>query len=162
MHFFMNLMIRDRNFVCAVLLLIGVALVASTMTPNMVLAERISFAMQNVTTSSASELVEGQFQVANILPARDDGKFYVGQITYTSSAPVEVNVLQPPVNVTGAQPVMVPGLNGSITALDFGEPQHFNSVSFAGSEVILLHRSSEPFTASYTAAGEAVDPEPLP
>jgi len=162
MYFFINLMNRDRKFAYAVLPLIGIALAASAVAPNMVLAERIPFAMQNVTTSSASELVEGLFQVANILPARDDGKFYVGQITYTSSAPVEVNVLQPPVNVTGAQPVMVPGLNGSITALDFDEPKHFNSVSFVGSEVVLLYRSSEPFTASYSVEGEAVDPEPLP
>lgn len=63
--------------------------------------------------------------------------------------------------MSGPQPVSVPGLNGSISALDFDEPKHFNSVDFAGSEVILLHRSSEPFTASYSVVGEAVDPEPL-
>ncbi len=152
-----------QNFIHILVPLVGLSLVASSiLTPSMVLAERIPFAMQNVTTSSPSELVEGLFQVARILPERDDGKFYVGQVTYTSSAPVEVNVLQPPVNVSGPQPVMVPGLNGSITALDFDEPKHFNSVNFVGSEVVLLYRSSEQFTASYSVAGEAVDPEPLP
>ncbi len=128
----------------------------------MVFAERIPFAIQNVTQSSPSELVEGLFRVATWLPQRDDGKFYQGELTYTSSSPVEVNVLQPQAaNMSGPQPVSVPGLNGSISPLDSGEPTHFNNVDFSGSEVILLHRSSEPFTASYSAVGEVLDPEPL-
>ncbi|MGH9974629.1 MAG: hypothetical protein ACRD8Z_02170 [Nitrososphaeraceae archaeon] len=155
-------MFDDKSFIYTVIPLTGLLLVASTMTPSLVLAERIPFAIQNVTQSTPSELVEGMFQVANLLPLRDDGKFYVGQLTYTSSAPVEVNVLQPTAaNVSGPQPVSVPGLNGSITALDFDEPKHFNSVAFTGSEIVLLYRSSEPFSASYSVVGEAVDPEPL-
>ena len=103
------------------------------------------------------------FQIAVLLPQRDDGKFYNGQLTYTSSSPVEVEVLQPvATNVSGAQPVTVPGLNASIASLDFDEPKRFNSVAFTGSQVILLHRSPEPFTVSYSIVGEVLDPEPLP
>ncbi len=158
-------MIQNRRFVYVALPLIGVvlAVAANTSTPNAVYAERIPFAVQNVTQSTPGELVEGLFQIAVLLPQRDDGKFYTGQLTYTSSSPVEVEILQPvAANVSGAQPVTVPGLNASIASLDFDEPKRFNSVSFTGSQVILLHRSSEPFTVSYSVAGELLDAEPLP
>jgi hypothetical protein len=135
----------------------------NTLTPSAVYAERIPFAIQNSTQSTPGELVEGLFQIAVLLPQRDDGKFYSAQLTYTSSSPVEVEVLQPAAaNVSGAQPTSLPGLNASIASLDFDEPKRFNSVTFTGSQVILLHRSPEPFTVSYSIVGEALDPEPLP
>jgi hypothetical protein len=103
------------------------------------------------------------FQIAVLLPQIDDGKFYNGQLTYTSSSPVEVEVLQPvATNVSGAQPSSLPGLNASIASLDFDEPKRLNSVVFTGSQLILLHSSPEPFTVSYSIVGEVLDPEPLP
>lgn len=156
-------MIQNKTFMYIVLSLIGFALVGTNMlTPSVVFAERIPFAIQNVTQSTSAELVDGLFQIAILLPQRDDGKFYTGQLTYTSSHEVEVNVFQPPVaNTSEARPVMVPGLNASISILEFQEPKNSNSVPFAGSAAILVHRSSQPFTASFSVVGELVDPEPL-
>jgi hypothetical protein len=152
----------DRRFIYVVLPLIGLALLANALMPNIALAERIPFAIQNVTTSSPSDLIGGLYHVVTLLPQRDDGKFYHGVVTYTSSDPVEVNVLEPLVeNASTRQPVTVPGLNASIAALGFQEPEYFNSVPFAGSEVVLIHRHTEPFTAAYSIVGELVDPEPL-
>ena len=159
-------MIQNRIFLYIALPLIGVVLgvAVNISTPGAVYAERIPFAIQNTTQSTSAELVDGLFQVAVLLPQRDDGKFYNGQITFTASVPVEVNILQPAVvgNTTGAEPLSVPGLNGTITALDFDEPKRFNSVAFTGSEVILMQRSNQPFSVSYSIVGEALDPEPLP
>ena len=132
-------------------------------TPRAVYAERIPFAIENVTQSSPAELVDGLYQIAVLLPEREDGKFYHGQLTYTSSHPVEVEVPQPPVgNASGAEPLNIPGLNATIASLDLDEPKHFDSVSFVGTELVLLHRSTQPFTVSYSIVGEALDPEPLP
>jgi hypothetical protein len=157
-----------RNKLFIVPTLAGLLLAAATATiiisePMNVFAERVPFAIQNVTQSSPAELVDGLFQIGVLLPQRDDGKFYHGVVTYSSSHAVEVNVLQPPIeNASTVQPITVPGLNASISALDFQEPSNFNTVPFAGSEVILIHRSSQPFTAAYSIVGELVDPEPLP
>jgi hypothetical protein len=65
------------------------------------------------------------FQVAVLLPQRDDDKFCTGQLTYTSSIPVEVTVLELPLTNETAetQPLSVPGLNASIAALAAGEPR---------------------------------------
>jgi hypothetical protein len=83
-------------------------------------------------------------------------------VTYSSSHAVEVNILQSAAsNASTVQPVTVPGLNATISALGLDELQNFNSVPFAGPEVVLIHRSSQPFTASYSIVGETVDPEPL-
>jgi hypothetical protein len=154
-------MFENKKF-SAALFLIGIAIVSGGLIPNIAFAERVPFAIQNVSQSSPAELVDGLFQLAVLLPQRDDGKFYHGIVTYSSSHAVEVNVLQPAAgNQSSAQPVTVPGLNATISALDFQEPQNFNSVPFAGSEVVLIHRSSQPFTASYSIVGEMVDPEPL-
>jgi hypothetical protein len=153
----------QQNNVYVVAALVGVLLAAIFTLPlQSASAERIPFAFQNVTQSVPADLVEGVFHIAIVLPEREDGKFYHGEITYTSSHALEVNVLQPPVeNETIPRPVSVPGLNASITALGFQEPSNFNTVPFVGSEVTLLHRSSQPFTASYSIVGEMVDPEPL-
>jgi hypothetical protein len=109
-------------------------------------------------------VVEGLFQVAVLLPQRDDDKFYTGQLTYTSSIPVEVTVLELPLTNETAetQPLSVPGLNASIAALAAGEPRNFGSVAFIGSELALVYRGMQPFTVSYGVVGEVVDPEPLP
>jgi hypothetical protein len=154
-------MIENSKYTIA-LLLGGIAIISGGLTPSIVFGERVPFAIQNVTQSSPADLVDGLFQLAVLLPQRDDGKFYHGIVTYSSSHAVEVNVLQPPAeNQSSARPITVPGLNASISALGFQDPMNFNSVPFAGSEVVLIHRSSQPFTASYSIVGETVDPEPL-
>ena len=158
-------MIQNRRFIYVTLSLVRVVLpvAANISTPSAVYAERIPFAIQNVTQSTPADLAGGLFQIATVLPQREDGKFYNGQITFTASVPVEVNILQPTVgNVSGAQPLSVQGLNATIASLYFGEPRQFNSLTFTGSEVTLIHRSPQPFIVSYSVVGEALDPEPLP
>jgi hypothetical protein len=164
-------MIQSRRIIYFVLPLIGFVLVAaSTLTPNIAYAERIPFAIRNVTQSSSTAVFEGMYQVAVLLPQRDDGKFYTGQLTYTASAPVEVAVLEVSAanatggaaNATGGQSLSGPGLNASLAAFFTSEPRQFNTVSFAGSELALVYRGTQPFTVSYAVVGETLDPEPLP
>jgi hypothetical protein len=164
-------MIQSRRTIYFVLPLIGFVLVAaSTLTPNIAYAERIPFAIRNVTQSSSTAVFEGMYQVAVLLPQRDDGKFYTGQLTYTASAPVEVAVLAVSAanatggaaNATGGQSLSGPGLNASLAAFFTSEPRQFNTVSFAGSELALVYRGTQPFTVSYAVVGETLDPEPLP
>jgi len=157
-------MIQRQKLIYMALPLFDFVLVAAnTLTPIIAYAERIPFAIRNVTRSTPSQVVEGLFQVAVLLPQRDDGKFYTGQLSYTSSRPVEVTLLElPPTNETETQPLSVPGLNASIAALAAGEPRNFGSVAFTGSELALVYRGQQPFTVSYGVVGEVVDPEPLP
>jgi hypothetical protein len=78
------------------------------------------------------------YQIAILLPEREYGKFYHGQLTYTASLPIEVEVPQPAAaNVSGAQPVSIPGLNATVASLSIGEPKYFDSLSFVGTEVVL-------------------------
>lgn len=135
-----------------------------SMTPNMVYAERIPFAVQNVTQSVPVPGFEQYFQIAPILPPRDDGKFFTGELSYTTNVPVEFTALQPlnePMQ-THLSPVNVPGLNYTISAPAPEEARTTDSVSFTSSGAVLLHRSPQPFTVSYSVSGELLDPQPLP
>ena len=135
-----------------------------SMTPNMVYAERIPFAVQNVTQSVPVPGFEQYFQIAPILPPRDDGKFFTGELSYTTNVPVEFTALQPLNETTQTQlsPVNVPGLNYTVSAPAPEEARTTDSVSFTSSGAVLLHRSPQPFTVSYSVSGELLDPQPLP
>ena len=160
----LDYMIQSRKPIYVALPLFGFVLVAAnTLTPNIAYAERIPFAIRNVTQSSSTSTLEGLYQVAVLLPQRNDGKFYNGQLTYTSSRPVSVAVLEvSSANATGGQSLSGPGLNASIAALATNEPRLFNTVTFTGSELALVYRGTQPFTVSYAVVGEALDPEPIP
>lgn len=143
----------------------GLIVIAAGLAPNGAFAERIPFAIQNVTQSVpvSTPGLEQYLQIATILPPRDDGKFYTGQLTYSSDSPVEVSILQPrnaTIQVEGS-PIAVEGLNATISHPNFLEPNLFDSTSFTGSQVSLLQRSPGNFTVSYSVVGELVDPEPL-
>jgi hypothetical protein len=144
----------------------ALAVLAITLTPNAVFASRTPFVVQNVSESQPIQIVAGTLQGIYVLPLRDDGKVYVGEITYTASLPVEVNVLQPKDESITTQaagiPLTVEGGNATVSILGTLGGKHSDSLSFVGSSVLLLHRSTEPFTASYSVVGELADPEPLP
>ncbi|HZD34627.1 MAG TPA: hypothetical protein VE130_05440 [Nitrososphaeraceae archaeon] len=131
-------------------------------------AERIPFAMQSTAASEPdmiTKMHEQAHQAVQVLPKRDDGKFYTGTLTYVASIPVEVVVLQP-LNQTVIQnatttPFTQPGLNSTIALFHQLQGALYDTIDFSGSEVFFHSRSPEPFTVSYSVVGEAVDPEPL-
>jgi hypothetical protein len=59
-------------------------------------------------------------------------------------------------------PVNVPGLNYTVSAPVPEEARTTDSVSFTSSGVVLLHRSPQPFTVSYSVSGQLLNPQPLP
>jgi hypothetical protein len=149
----------------------GLIVLAAGLTPNAAFAERIPFVIQNETQSIPAPLgFEQYFQLAILLPPRNDSKIYSGTLTYTSSLPVEVNILQPKKNETLSSssqglvspPFTVPGLNYSLSVPNILQPQSFDTVQFVGSSVSLLQRSPQPFSVSYSIDGELLDPQPLP
>jgi hypothetical protein len=132
--------------------------------PNIAYAERIPFAIQNVTQSVPLPGFEESFQIAPILPPRQDGKFYSGELSYTTNVPVEFTALQLLNETMQSQgfPVNVPGLNYTVSAPSPEEARTTDNVAFASSGVVLMHRSPQPFTVSYSISGELLDPQPLP
>ena len=100
------------------------------------------------------------------LPIRDDGKVYTGQVTFTASKPIEVEVIhiyrpdQPPDEVHGEPPTAV--INGTTITYSHltgmidnniitGDvPTASGTFEFTGSGLVFHKRSSEPFTVTYT------------
>ena len=100
------------------------------------------------------------------LPIRDDGKIYTGQVTFTASKPIEVEVLhiyrpdQPPDELHGEPPTAV--INGTTITYSHltgiidnniitGDvPTASGTFEFTGSGLAFHKRSSEPFTVTYT------------
>ncbi|MDQ3888690.1 MAG: hypothetical protein M3251_05400 [Thermoproteota archaeon] len=100
------------------------------------------------------------------LPIRDDGKIYTGQVTFTASKPIEVEVIhiyrpdQPPDEAHGQPPTAV--INGTTISYSHltgivdnniitGDvPTASGTFDFTGSGLVFHKRSSEPFTVTYT------------
>jgi hypothetical protein len=120
--------------------------------------------VQNVTQSIPVPGFEESFQIAPILPPREDGRFYTGMLSYTTNVPVEFTTLHPLNQTTQPQgfPVNIPGLNYTVSAPAPQNAETSDSRSFAASGVVLLYRNPTPFTVSYSLDGELVDPQPLP
>ena len=105
------------------------------------------------------------------LPIRDDGKIYTGQVTFTASKPIEVEVLhiyrpdQTPDEVHGAPPTAI--INGTTITYSHltgivdnniitGDvPTASGTFQFTGSGLVFHKRSSEPFTVTYTIDARA-------
>jgi hypothetical protein len=101
-------------------------------TPNMAFGQGTPFAVQNVTQSVPVPGFEQYFQIAPILPPRQDGKFYNGDLSYTTNVPVEFTALQPLNQTMQPQgfPVNVPGLNYTVSAPVPEAARTTDSVSF--------------------------------
>ena len=100
------------------------------------------------------------------LPIRDDGKFYTGQVTFTASKHIEVEIIhiykpgQAPDRAHGTPPTAV--INGiAITYshltgivdnnIIMGDiPTASGTFAFTGSGLVFHKRSSEPFTVTCT------------
>lgn len=126
------------------------------------------FAIQNTSTSIPDPTPghEDVHQVVYALPPRADGRLYTGTVTYTSSHPVEVVVLQQfnqtTVEEGRAVPLLAPGQEEAITLLHEIEGDQFDNVNFAGSALAFHSRTNENFTVTYTVVGELIEPTPLP
>jgi hypothetical protein len=133
------------------------------------------FAIQNTATSIPDPTPghEESNQAVIALPPRDDARLYTGTVTYTSSHPVEVVILQQfnqnQTTPTGggeggntAVPLLTPGQEEAITLIHEFESDQFDNLNFAGSALAFHSRTNENFTVTYTIVGELVEPTPLP
>jgi hypothetical protein len=132
------------------------------------------FAIQNTSTSIPDPTPghEQSHQAVIALPPREDGRLYTGTLTYTSSRPVEVVILQQfnqnqtttggGAGVSTAVPLLTPGQEEAITLIHEFEGDQFDNLNFAGSALAFHSRTNENFTVTYTIIGEVVEPTPIP
>ncbi|MEJ7640807.1 MAG: hypothetical protein WKF36_01290 [Candidatus Nitrosocosmicus sp.] len=139
-------------------------------TTNLSNQERAEITIQNTSLSKPAPVRHpGQppHEVVFALPLRDDGKVYSGTVTFTSSKPIEVEilhtyVLQQKPNSTHGEPyhAVLPGNNSiAITHLcDLVDvPIEINgtgissgSFDFAGNALVFHKTTGEPFAVTYT------------
>lgn len=127
------------------------------------------FAIQNTSTSIPDPTPghEEFHQAVIALPFRNDGKLYTGTVTYTSSHPVEVVVLQQfnqsqTATDNTATPLIIPGQDQAIALIHEVEGDQFDNLNFAGSALAFHSRTNQNFTITYTIVGELVEPTPPP
>jgi hypothetical protein len=146
---------------------------------------------EDVTTNSAGEKIILQayatsdedplpgheaHQSITILRLRDDNAVYSGRITFTTTQPVEVQILHRNMNSTGPLNIPenfgrfavldLPGGNGQITITNvvpsFTEGAAGDtfaaSVPFSGNAVALHNLEGQPFAATYTATADILEP----
>lgn len=132
-------------------------------------------AEQGIVTSSTDPLPGHEsHQSATLLKLRNDNAVYTGTVTFTSSKPVEVQVLHRSMNTT-ALPAIDPefgtlgilplgGSSGTVTISNLipdypeGSPAFVATVPFSGNAVSLHNIAGDPFIASYSVAAEVVTP----
>ena len=137
-----------------------------------------SFAQQGTLTSKQDPLLGHEaHQIAIILPPRDDNAIYQGTLTFTSSKPTEVVILQNFANQTAVDPsyggVATAPLGKGTVAISLLTPQFgpiaSASIPFAGNALALHNIEGEPFAATYTVSGSVaqaqtyneINPPPL-
>jgi hypothetical protein len=124
-----------------------------------------SFTDQKTAVSKAGTLpIHQSHQTVKVLPARDDGKVWVGTISWASSKPVELELWHSYNSSIGAdtehgQPVTAPYGNGTIafTLLksNSGTPLPSGSTNFAGDALSFHTLDGSKFTVAYTVDAEA-------
>jgi hypothetical protein len=128
----------------------------STSTPNGV----DSFTAQKTAVSKAGTLpIHQSHQTVKVLPARDDGKVWVGTISWASSKPVELELWHSYNSSIGAdtehgQPVTAPYSNGTVAftllKTNSGTPLPSGSTNFAGDALSFHTLDGSKFTVAYT------------
>ncbi|MFZ0511447.1 MAG: hypothetical protein WAM14_07570 [Candidatus Nitrosopolaris sp.] len=127
--------------------------------------------IQNTTTSVQDPLPGHQgHQAAIILPPRDDGKLWVGIVTWTASKPVELVVLHGYTNVTTDSahgvPLIAKPPTGALAITLIGPNQFMPSSNpvpsgtapFVGSAVAFHTLSGAKFTVTYSLDATANTP----
>ena len=131
-----------------------------------------TFTVQKTATSVMDELPGHEMHQAVVaLPARDDGKIWVGTVTWTSSKPMEVRILHDynssiTVDEVHGKPLIAPFGNGTTAIsliLQAGAPAesirgfYAGSMNFAGNQLAFHTVSGEKFTVTYTIDAVAKD-----
>jgi hypothetical protein len=130
---------------------------------------------QGTVTSSPSPLPgQEDTESAVILAPTPRGSIYAGEITYTSSEPVQVGVLQmQDLNATeqqilnatdspfGTLPTSQLDNQTSVVVTLIGAPTESASVWFAGNALVLHQPDGTPFAATYTLSAEEHRPETI-
>jgi hypothetical protein len=126
------------------------------------------------TVTSSPSLLPGQedTESAMILAPTPRGAIYAGEITYTASEPVQVEVLQvQDLNATerqilnatdspfGTLPTSQLNNETSVVVTLIGTPADSGSVWFAGNAVLLHSADGTPFSATYTLSAEEHRPQ---
>jgi hypothetical protein len=119
-----------------------------------------SFTAQKTAVSKPGTLpIHQSHQTVKVLPARDDGKVWVGTISWASSKPIELELWHSYNSSIGAdtehgQPVTAPYGNGTIafTLLksNSGTPLPSGSTNFAGDALSFHTLDGTKFTVAYT------------
>ena len=123
------------------------------------------FTAQKTAVSKAGTLpIHQSHQTVKVLPARDDGKVWVGTVSWASSKPVELELWHSYNSSIGAdtehgQPVTAPYGNGTIafTLLksNSGTPLPSGSTNFAGDALSFHTLDGSKFTVAYTVDATA-------
>jgi hypothetical protein len=126
-----------------------------------------TFTAQKTAVSKAGTLpIHQSHQTVKVLPARDDGKVWVGTVSWASSKPVELELWHSYNSSIGAdtehgQPVTAPYGNGTIafTLLksNSGTLLPSGSTNFAGDSLSFHTLDGTKFTVAYTVDAVAKD-----
>ncbi|MFL6473313.1 MAG: hypothetical protein ACJ71H_21000, partial [Nitrososphaeraceae archaeon] len=127
--------------------------------------EQDTVTIQKTGVSSSDPLPgHSAHQLVMALPPRDDGKVWVGTVTWTASKPVEVVVLQGynssvTADAAHGQPLTAPFGKGavaiSLIKTPSGTPIASGSMPFAGNALAFHTLSGNKFTVTYTVAATA-------
>jgi hypothetical protein len=127
-----------------------------------------SFTAQKTAASKAGTLpIHQTHQTVKVLPERDDGKVWVGTISWASSKPVELELWHSYNSSIGAdtehgQPVTAPYGNGTIAftllKTNSGTPLPSGSTNFAGDALSFHTLDGSKFTVAYTVDALAKTP----
>ena len=128
---------------------------------------------QGIVTSSTDPLPGHEsHQSAVILRLRNDNAVYTGTLTFTATKPVEVQVLHRSLNSTipaideefGTMSILPLGGSGTVTISNIiptypeGSTSFVASIPFSGNAISLHNIDGEPFSGSFTVAGQIVGP----
>jgi hypothetical protein len=127
--------------------------------------EQDTITIQKTGVSSTDPLPgHSAHQLVMALPPRDDGKVWMGTVTWTASKPVEVVVLQGynssvTADAAHGQPLTAPFGKGavaiSLIKTSSGTPIASGSMPFAGNALAFHTLSGNKFTVTYTVAATA-------
>lgn len=173
----MDKFVGSTRIMTIILLAIGIAFSIASAVSELGLKTQAIAQQQNEETIRTQETVMSRaapvahtgnlpHAVVFALPIRDDGKIYTGQVTFTASKPIEVEIIhiyrpdqlpdevhgQPPTAVINGTTITYSHLTGIIdnNIITGDVPTSSGTFEFTGSGLVFHKRSSEPFTVTYT------------
>ncbi|MGD1837382.1 MAG: hypothetical protein ACPKPY_04920 [Nitrososphaeraceae archaeon] len=166
----MNTKINILGITFLTLLVAGITASSISNMSVQVFAEPQKFAIQKTDKSVKGPLPghEGH-QIVMALPLRDDGKMYMGFVTYSASKPVEIVVFNPfNATVTDEEhglPLNTPIGNNSVAISlmkQFNGEFNAGSFPFVGSALVFHNVNGDPFSISYAVTGKVLNQTGLP